>query len=182
MNENRRLALGPRGSNGPELSAYQPSRGVTGQGLDPQNLTRRGLVERLSVIMRGLLYKATPGVSKARSSGKCCHEEVETDTECGMGTGMGVGRESRIVEQNPIRTMERETERKPKWEPKKPGNEEMRKPENQKTRKPGNQETRKPGNQEARKRGNEERPEAEGNTLREGDKAPNLMNERYSRI
>ena len=41
---------------------------------------------------------------------------------------------------------------------------------------------RKCGNKETRKQGNEERPEAEGNTAREGDKAPNLTNERYSRI
>ena len=31
-----------------------------------------------------------------------------------MGTGMGVGRESRIVEQNPICEMERKTEKNPK--------------------------------------------------------------------
>ena len=35
----------------------------------------------------------------------------------------------------------------------------------------------KRGNEETRKRGNEERSEAEGNTARDGDKAPNLTNE-----
>ena len=33
------------------------------------------------------------------------------------------------------------------------------------------------GNEETRKRGNKERSEAEGNTARDGDKAPNLTNE-----
>ena len=53
---------------------------------------------------------------------------------------------------------------------------ETKKLVNQKIRKQGNQEMGKRGNEKTRKRGNEERPEAEGNTVWEGDKAPNLMN------
>ena len=58
--------------------------------------------------------------------------------------------------------MERETKRNPKWETER--------------------ETKRDPKWKTTKQGNEERPEAEGNTAHEGDKAPNLMNERYSRI
>ena len=70
------------------------------------------------MIKHCFLYKATPRGSKAKSSRRRCREEGEAETESGTGTGMGtrtgVGRESRIVEQNPICETERETERDPK--------------------------------------------------------------------
>ena len=53
-----------------------------GQGLDPQDLTQRGLAdsELRSVIKYCLLYIATPRGSKARSSGRRCREEGEVET------------------------------------------------------------------------------------------------------
>ena len=118
------------------------------------------------MIKRCVLYKATPRGSKATSSGRHCRKEGETETESGTVNGTGVGREPRIVEQNPIRETEREmeleTERNPKLETER--------------------ETKLDPKWKMRKRGNEERPEAEGNTAREGDKVSNLTNERYSRI
>ena len=111
------------------------------------------------MIKRCLLYKATPRGSKARSSGRRCREGGETETESGTGTGTRVGREPRIVEQNPIRETDRETERETERNPKREtGRERKWNPNrgNEETRKRGNDETRKRGNEETRKRGNEE--------------------------
>ena len=154
------------------------------------------------MIKRCLLYEATLRGSKARSSGRRCHEEGETETESGTGTGTGVGREPRIVEQNPIREMEWETEREMERNPKRETEREMERNPKQETeweternpkreteretqRNPNRKterETKRNPKLKTRKRGNEERPEAEGNTAREGDMSPNLTNERYSRI
>ena len=142
------------------------------------------------MIMRCLLYKATPRGSKARCNGTRCREGGETETESGTGTGTGVGRDPWTMEQNPIsemeREMERETERNPKWEteretkwiPKWETERETKRNLKWETER----EMKRDSKQKTRKRGNEERPEAEGDTAREGDKAPNLTNVRYSRI
>ena len=138
------------------------------------------------------LYKATRRGGEARSGEKRCREERERgrgrepewEPETGTGTEIGIAaadgeigiadanRRSELLMQT--RTGSGIGSKVVKWEM---GN-GKRETGNGK-RETGNEkrETRKLGNEETGKRGNEEGSEAEGNTARDGDKAPNLTNE-----
>ena len=99
------------------------------------------------MIKHCLLYKAMLHGSKVRSSERHCREEGETETESGMETGMGVGGESRIVEENPISETERGTERNPKRETKRETKRNPKRETEQETKWNPKRETRKRGNE-----------------------------------
>ena len=151
------------------------------------------------MIKRCLLYKATRRGGEARSGKKRCREEWERgrglepewepETETGTGTRTGIRTEIRIAAANgKIRIADANGRSEllmqtgtgsgigskvVKWET---GN--VKRDTGNGKRETGQVKgERGKGKQKTRKRGNEEGSEAEGNTARDGDKAPNLTNE-----
>ena len=134
------------------------------------------------MIKRCLLYKAMPHGREARTGGAAARKarrkrNPEWEPELGLVENRGSWNRIRYVKRNGKRSGKRNGIRNRKRNRKRNGIRNGKQSGKRNGIRNGKQ-----GNKETRKRGNEEKPEAEGNTLWEGDKAPNLTNKRYSRI